>query len=258
MSEQLPLEIQWLASSIFAKKTGFSGPEIFDWFSQFSDEIGEYPWQGAPARPVMFKQCLEHFSVERQCDLLLKLTEYQGPSKYRWPTQQELEKFKGLVLAFAASPTGSRSILTQVDWQSVREAWQKALERVSGDPEGAITAARTTLESVCKHILDRSGIQDQSRGDLVRLYRATAQELQLSPNGYSEDVFKQILGGCAGIAAGLSGLRNAFGDSHGKGRRYIKPQPRHARLAINAAMTLAEFLIETYEARRQQDATPTS
>lgn len=251
MSRQLPLEIRRFASSIFAGKTGFSGPEIFDWFGQFSDEVGDYPWQSAPSRWAMFESCLEHFPIERQCDLLLKLTNYQGPSKYDWPSQQELDKLKDLVLAFTASSLGSQSILAKIDWRSVREAWQKALERVSGDPEGAITAARTTLESVCKHILDGRGVEDRSRGDLVRLYKATAQELQLSPGGYTEEIFKQILGGCSSITAGLAGLRNALGDSHGKGRRYVQPQPRHARLAVNAAMTLAEFLIETYEAKRE-------
>ena len=33
----------------------------------------------------------------------------------------------------------------------IQEAWQKALERRATDAEGAITAARTLLESVCKH-----------------------------------------------------------------------------------------------------------
>src|SRR5947199_304386 len=36
----------------------------------------------------------------------------------------------------------------------IQEAWQKALERRATDAEGAITAARTLLESMCKHILD--------------------------------------------------------------------------------------------------------
>ena len=41
-----------------------------------------------------------------------------------------------------------------VDSGYIQEAWQKALERRASDAEGAITAARTLLESVCKHILD--------------------------------------------------------------------------------------------------------
>jgi phage terminase large subunit-like protein len=45
----------------------------------------------------------------------------------------------------------------------IQETWHKALERRASDPEGAITAARTLLESVCKHILD----PDWTAGALV-------------------------------------------------------------------------------------------
>lgn len=44
--------------------------------------------------------------------------------------------------------------LTMLDADHVADLWQKALDRRQRDPEGAITAARTLLESVCKLILD--------------------------------------------------------------------------------------------------------
>jgi hypothetical protein len=45
-------------------------------------------------------------------------------------------------------------VLESFDPEHVHAIWQKALTRGASDPEGAITAARTLLESVCKHILD--------------------------------------------------------------------------------------------------------
>jgi len=44
--------------------------------------------------------------------------------------------------------------LASFDEAGVREAWRKALERRSSDPEGAITSAKTLLETVCKHIIE--------------------------------------------------------------------------------------------------------
>src|SRR6266446_3650475 len=44
--------------------------------------------------------------------------------------------------------------LKKLDSKHVREAWQRASERRMNDPEGAITAAKSLLESVCKHILE--------------------------------------------------------------------------------------------------------
>ena len=245
--QKLPLEIKRLASKLFAGETGFSGPEIYEWFGQYSDEVGEYPWHNAPSRWVMFESCLETFPLEQQIELLLKLSDYQGPMKYGAPPQEEVEKLRKLVLEFATRLRGRKSVLSRVSWEAVRDAWDKSLERVVNDPEGAITAARTVLETVCKHVLEQLGVEDTSKGDLVKLYRLTAQELNLAPDQHAEPIFKQILGGMAGVASGLAGLRNEYGDAHGKKPRRVKPKARHARLAVNAAMTLAEFIIETFE-----------
>jgi hypothetical protein len=62
-----------------------------------------------------------------------------------------------------------------------------ALERRSDDPEGAITSARTLLETVCKHILDEGGIKYDDDADLPKLYRVTADVLDLAPSQQSED-----------------------------------------------------------------------
>ena len=47
--------------------------------------------------------------------------------------------------------------LEAFDPEHVHAAWQKALDRRAADPEGAITAARTFLETVCKYVLDDAG-----------------------------------------------------------------------------------------------------
>ena len=46
--------------------------------------------------------------------------------------------------------------LISFDESGVHDAWQKALDRRTTDPEGAITAAKTLLETVCKHIIDEA------------------------------------------------------------------------------------------------------
>ena len=141
--------------------------------------------------------------------------------------------------------------LARLDEASVHAVWSKALERRVADPEGAITLARTLLESVCKHILDgRSIPYDSNSAQLSELYKQVAKELNLSPDQHNEQVFRQILGGCSGIVSGLGTLRNRLGDAHGKGRLPVKPAPRHAELAVNIAGTISMFLLETDQARR--------
>lgn len=136
------------------------------------------------------------------------------------------------------------------DSEHVLSAWQKALARKTLDPEAALTSARTLLESTCKHILDSLAIAYNDAADLPDLYSAVAKGLNLSPSQHTEQIFKQVLGGCHSVVQGLGAMRNRLGDAHGKGQASYKPLPRHAALAVNLSGAMSMFLVETYEARK--------
>jgi hypothetical protein len=140
--------------------------------------------------------------------------------------------------------------LKSFDEEGVREVWTRMLERQSTDPEGAITAARTLIETVCKHILDELGETNGEGVELPGLYGAVANNLKLAPSQHTEQVFKQILGGCATVVNGLAAVRNKLSDAHGKGKLAARPSPRHAELAVNLAASLTAFLISTWLERR--------
>ncbi|MBE3098353.1 MAG: abortive infection family protein [Planctomycetes bacterium] len=149
--------------------------------------------------------------------------------------------------AVAPSDASNEEVLTKFDSPHIAIVWQKALERRSDDPEGAITTARSLLETTCKHILDEGGVKYDEVSDLPKLYRLVAETLNLSPSQHTETVFKQILGGCWSVVEGLGTLRNRLSDAHGKGKAAAKPAARHAGLAVNLAGSMASFLIETWE-----------
>jgi hypothetical protein len=140
--------------------------------------------------------------------------------------------------------------LSSFDPDGVHRAWERALERRKLDPEGAITAARTLLESVCKRILDEAG-EAYGDDDLPKLYGKTARALNLAPSQHTEDAFKAILGGCHTVVQNLGTLRNRIGDAHGQGRNPVRPAPRHAALAVNLAGSMATFLVETWQERQE-------
>jgi uncharacterized protein YfkK (UPF0435 family) len=143
------------------------------------------------------------------------------------------------------------AVVKAVSSGNIQEIWQKALERRSTDAEGAITTARTLLESVCKHILDATNTSYDDSADLPKLYSLMAKQLNLSPSQHTEQLFKQILGGCQTVVEGLGALRNRHSDAHGKGASGTKPAPRHAELAVNLSGTMATFLLQTWEARKK-------
>jgi len=139
--------------------------------------------------------------------------------------------------------------LEAFDPEHVHAAWQKALDRRTADPEGAITAARMLLETVCKHILDDARVPYPDNADLPKLWDIAAEQLNLAPRQHEEKVFKSILGNCQAVVNHLGAIRNRIGDAHGQGRRPVKPKPRHAELAVNLAGTMAAFLIATWKDR---------
>ncbi|MCI0352102.1 MAG: abortive infection family protein [Acidobacteriales bacterium] len=85
--------------------------------------------------------------------------------------------------------------------------------------------------------------------DLPKLYRLTADVLNLSPSQHTEQMFRQILGSCQAIVEGLGAMRNRHSDAHGTGKAGVRPAPRHAELAVNLAGTMATFLLATWESK---------
>lgn len=185
------------------------------------------------------------------------LNQFWGFIKQKFETYQERREyiwneFSSLIAklessSFSPIDQGVLSTLEHFDAEHVHLSWQRALERRKEDPEGAITSARTLLESVCKTILDEAGKEYPDNTDLPKLYSLTAELLNLAPKQHSEKVFKQILGGCQTVVEGLGAIRNKLGDAHGQGKRPVKPALRHAELAVNLAGTMATFLIRTWE-----------
>jgi Abortive infection C-terminus len=140
--------------------------------------------------------------------------------------------------------------LGSFDEEGVHRAWTRALSRRTSDPEGAITAARTLLETVCKRVLDETSGTYDDKEDLPKLYQMVAERLILAPSQHTEPVFKSILGGCQNVVNSLGTLRNKVGDAHGRGGKPVRPTPRHAALAVNLAGAMATFLIETFISRK--------
>jgi hypothetical protein len=53
----------------------------------------------------------------------------------------------------------------------------------------------------------------------------------------------QLLSGLNNIVSAIAEMRNKDSDAHGVGAARIKISEHHARLAVNSAMTMAEFIL---------------
>lgn len=176
----------------------------------------------------------------------------------QWEPRRQMvrQKFAPMIDALERGPALADDLISDgiasFDALGIKDAWNKALARRDSDPAGAITAARTLLETVCKHLLESAdgNVEYGQNDDLPKLYRMASERLNIAPSQHSEDAFKRILGSAASVVEGLGTLRNKIGDAHAStGRKPVRVAPRHAALAVNLAGSMALFLIETASAK---------
>lgn len=139
-----------------------------------------------------------------------------------------------------------------IDFDTVSRDLERALASSQADPEDAVTAACSTVESVCRSILIELDQPLPAKKDVQGLYNAVKQPLGLSPDRSDIDPLiandvRQILSGLATVIAGVGSLRTHGGDAHGREKGYARIDARIARLSIHAASTAALFLLETWQ-----------
>ncbi|MBD3764024.1 MAG: abortive infection family protein, partial [Rhodobacterales bacterium] len=139
-----------------------------------------------------------------------------------------------------------------IDFDTVSRDLDRALASSQTDPEDAVTAACSTIESVCRSILIELGLPLPPKKDVQGLYNAVKQPLGLSPDRSDIDLLiagdvRQVLSGLATIIGGVGALRTHGGDAHGREKGFARIDTRIARLSIHAASTAALFLIETWQ-----------
>jgi len=133
----------------------------------------------------------------------------------------------------------------------VKKDFEDALHDLDSRPDNAIGMASTTLESLCKEILDSLNLPYPHDESLQPLIKTVYDNMNLSPDGYADPELKRILGGLFNAGAGIASLRTKYSSFHGKGKKQYRLGKRHARLAINCLTTIGLFLIETYQERFQ-------
>jgi hypothetical protein len=161
-------------------------------------------------------------------------------------------RYVGIVVAPGVS--SARETFAATDPGYVAQQITRMEAAVDNDPGLAIGTAKELVESCCKTILQDRGVSFSKGADIPELVKLTSRELELTPDDIPEkaraaDTIKRLLSNLATITQGVAELRNHYGTGHGKAAGAKGLQPRHAKLAVGAASTLAVFLAETHNAR---------
>ena len=181
-------------------------------------------------------------TVETCAEQINEILRYDGYEVVRDGNFYKVRELSGAVIEVVHRFEESEELSELV----IEEQIQKCREKVEvGDYSGAITNARSLIEAVCVKIeadLDPDNAQGND-GDLVKLFNRVRKLLNLDPSRQDiSDSLKQVLAGLSNIINGLAAMRNKMSDAHGVA---YKPSRHHAKLAVNSAKTLADFLFDT-------------
>jgi hypothetical protein len=137
------------------------------------------------------------------------------------------------------------------DAKHLAEQIRRMEQSVHSDPSLAIGTAKELIETCCKTILAERGKSLPGKPDVPELTKATLKELKLGPDALEDsargsDVMKRLLQNLGTIGNNLAELRSLYGTGHGKHAHAETLSPRHAKLAVGAASTLATFLFDTH------------
>ncbi len=137
------------------------------------------------------------------------------------------------------------------DATAIREHLGRLQRALKDDPPLAIGTAKELVESTAKTVLAERGQSANDRDDLPKLVNQAQLAIGLHPTSGttgpdSTDAVRKIMSGLLQIVSGLGELRNrGYGTGHGvKGAR-VGLRPRHAQLAVNAAMTWCSIMLDT-------------
>ena len=137
-------------------------------------------------------------------------------------------------------------LIKQNNLNSVLDDFNRALNTLEVDSEQAIASSSSTLESICKAIIELEGEQLPKKQTLSVLLSKAVEIVGFNPNQHSDGEIKRILGGIQNVILGVGALRTGYSTAHGHGIKKYKLSQRHVRLLVNSMITFGMFTLETY------------
>ena len=167
-------------------------------------------------------------------------------------SRAELQYVKGgCVIGAVGTPSRTlQDIIRDRDLSSIHDEFDRALRNVESNPREAVSAACNMLESVCKTYIEDEGLKKPKKQDLQAVWNIVRKDLGFDPSILEDRDLQEILSGLFATVNGIGALRTHGSSAHGSGRVRYHLQPRHARLAVHAAHTIASFIIESWDNKK--------
>ena len=135
-----------------------------------------------------------------------------------------------------------------IDRAYIIDISERAMKDVlDGNYDSAITKSRTLLEEVFCYVIEKRYEEPSGSGDIGKLYNQVKQIYNMHQNKDLDKRINGLLSGLEKILSAIAEMRNKVSDSHGVGAKRVSIADHHARLFVNAAMTMADFVLAVSE-----------
>ncbi len=226
--------------------------------SFFQDDLGiniydEKYFQGSGSKANYlraFWRLEENFVVSESIKKLLEYIQAQISlgelNSIDYPENLQISAKEIAVQLVSASTVKFRNF-SSIDRSFVKEQIHKCEKKLmDADFDGAITNARSLVEDAIARDIHKqiTGHEMDTSGDLTSDYTKIKKLLHLDEDKKLDNSFNQVARGLSSIVSGLADIANKMGDRHSQ---FVKPERRHAQLAVNSAKTVVDFLYDVLE-----------
>lgn len=119
---------------------------------------------------------------------------------------------------------------------------------IESNPHVALGISKELIETCCKHILNKSGVEISRDWDIAKLVKETNKQIDLVPfEVENKELVKssvaKILSGFSNIVHGITELRNSYGTGHGHLPEFKSLDMVYIKLAVSASSELSIFYL---------------
>lgn len=236
----------------------------------------DYSWSGGALSRWMYLEnlidhCVENgkirdllsylFSKKQFINRLKRLTPEEIEERYEYIVEKAVEQISGLLYFgghefviisnhFVVKPitdtieveTPKIKVIDRDYIKSLAERASKDIDEANFD--SAITKCRTLVEEVFCYIIEEKGEEPSDSGNISELYKQVKTLFNMHQDKEHDKRINMLLSGLEKIITSIAQMRNKEGDSHGVGKKRISISEHHARLYLNSAMMISDFVLE--------------
>lgn len=179
---------------------------------------------------------------------------------YKHITETIIQKISGLLYfggneltvignQFVIRKIGSKAIvqapkIKSIDREYIKSISDRAMQDVEhGNFDSAITKSRTLLEESFCYVIEKKNDMPSDNGDILKLYKQVRILYNMHTDPGADKRINTLLSGLNNIVSAIAEMRNKDSDAHGVGANRIAIDEHHARLLVNSAMTMADFIL---------------